>query len=104
VRTPTGLTPLTDVELAASTHAPGPLFYGIYTTPPTEIVVERADGSIIYTETSPPRPPKKQNSAKATQNRGITPSTRAPPLACPAVATAKLGFNLFLTRFAEQAL
>ncbi len=50
VRTPTGLTPLTKVELAASTHAPGPLFYGVYTTPPTEIVVERSDGSILYTE------------------------------------------------------
>jgi hypothetical protein len=50
VRTPTGLTPLTKVELAASTHAPGPLFYGVYTTPPTEIIVERSDGSILYTE------------------------------------------------------
>lgn len=49
-RTPTGLTPLTKVGLAASTHAPGPLFYGIYTTTPTEIVVERADGTVLYTE------------------------------------------------------
>ncbi len=49
-RTPAGLTPLTKVELATSLHAEGPLFYGIYTTPPTEIIIERADGSILYTE------------------------------------------------------
>jgi hypothetical protein len=41
---------ITRVELAASTHAAGPLFYGIYATPPTEIVVQRSDGSILYTE------------------------------------------------------
>lgn len=50
VRTPAGLTPLTKVELAASMDAGGPLFYGVYTTPPTEIVVENAEGSTIYTE------------------------------------------------------
>jgi hypothetical protein len=50
VRTPAGLAPLTKVELAASTHAGGPLFYGVYATPPTEIVVERSDGSVLYTE------------------------------------------------------
>lgn len=50
VRTQAGLTPLTKVELAASTHAPGPLFYGVYTTPPTEIIVERSNGSTLYTE------------------------------------------------------
>jgi hypothetical protein len=50
VRTPAGLTPLTKIELAASMHAGGPLFYGVYTTPPTEIVVEGSDGSILYTE------------------------------------------------------
>ncbi len=50
VRTPAGLAPLTKVELAASMHAEGPLFYGVYTTPPTEIVVERSDGSVLYTE------------------------------------------------------
>ena len=50
VRTPAGLTPLTKVELAASTHAEGPLFYGLYATPPTEIVVERSDGSTLYAE------------------------------------------------------
>lgn len=49
-RTPAGLAPLTKVELAPSMHAEGPLFYGIYTTPPTEIVVERADGTILYSE------------------------------------------------------
>src|SRR5262249_39575745 len=50
VRTPAGLTPLTKVELAASMHAEGPLFYGVYAATPTEIVVERSDGSVLYTE------------------------------------------------------
>lgn len=44
------LVSLTKVELAASTHVPGPLFYGVYPTPPTEIVVERSDGSVLCTE------------------------------------------------------
>ena len=50
VRIPAGLAALTKIELAASMHAEGPLFYGIYTTPPTEIIVENADGTILYTE------------------------------------------------------
>jgi hypothetical protein len=50
VRTPGGLIPLTKVELAASIHAGGPLFYGIYTTTPTEIVVQNSEGSTLYTE------------------------------------------------------
>jgi len=50
VRTPAGLVPLTKVELAASIPAQGPLFYGVYATPPSEIVVERSDGSVLYTE------------------------------------------------------
>jgi hypothetical protein len=50
VRTPAGLAPLTKVELAASMHAEGPLFYGVYATSPTEIIVERSDGSVLYTE------------------------------------------------------
>jgi hypothetical protein len=50
VRTPTGLTPLTKIELSATAHAGGPLFYGIYTAPPTEIVVQNADGTILHTE------------------------------------------------------
>jgi hypothetical protein len=50
VRSPAGLVALTKVELAASIPAGGPLFYGVYATPPTEIVVERADGSVLYTE------------------------------------------------------
>lgn len=50
VRTPAGLVPLTKVELAASIPAEGPLFYGVYATTPTEIVVERSNGSILYTE------------------------------------------------------
>jgi hypothetical protein len=50
VRTPTGLAPLTKVELPASVPAGGPLFYGVFVTPPTEIVVERSDGSVLYTE------------------------------------------------------
>ena len=50
VRTPAGLAPLAKVELAASMHAGGPLFYGVYATTPTEIIVERSDGSVLYTE------------------------------------------------------
>ena len=50
VRTPAGLTPLTKVEIAASIPAQGPLFFGVYATPPTEVVVERPDGSVLYTE------------------------------------------------------
>jgi hypothetical protein len=50
VRTTAGLAPLTKIELATSTHAAGPLFYGVYATPPTEIVVQSSDGSILYTE------------------------------------------------------
>jgi hypothetical protein len=50
VRTPAGLVPLTKVELAASMHAEGPLLYGVYATPPTEIVVENSNGSALYTE------------------------------------------------------
>lgn len=49
-RTSTGLTPLTRVELPASAHAEGPLFYGIYTSPPTEIIVQQANGTVLYTE------------------------------------------------------
>lgn len=49
-RTPAGLAPLAKVEPAASLHARGPLFYGVYATMPTELVVERSDGSILYTE------------------------------------------------------
>lgn len=50
IRTPAGLVALAKVELPASMHAAGPLFYGVYATPPTEIVVERSDGSVLYTE------------------------------------------------------
>jgi hypothetical protein len=50
VRTSAGLAPLTKVEPAASTHAEGALFYGVYATTPSEIVVERSDGSVLYTE------------------------------------------------------
>jgi hypothetical protein len=50
VRTTAGLVPLAKVELAASIHAEGPLFYGVYATPPTEIVVERSDGTVLYRE------------------------------------------------------
>jgi hypothetical protein len=49
-RTPSGLTPLTKVELPAGTHTQSPLFYGVYTTPPTEIIVKDSEGSTLYTE------------------------------------------------------
>lgn len=50
VRTSNGVVALTKVEVAASMHAEGPLFYGVYATPPTEIVIESASGSVLYTE------------------------------------------------------
>lgn len=50
IRTTAGLVALAKVELAASMHAAGPLFYGVYAAQPTEIVVERSDGSVLYTE------------------------------------------------------
>lgn len=49
-RTSAGLTPLAKVEPAASTHASGPLFYGVYSTLPSELVIERSGGSVLYTE------------------------------------------------------
>ncbi len=49
-RTPGGLVPLTVVPLAAKLHAPGPLVYGVFTAIPSELVVQRADGSTLYTE------------------------------------------------------
>jgi len=44
------LVPLTKVTLAANLHAAGPLFYGVFATSPAELVVKRADGTTLYTE------------------------------------------------------
>jgi hypothetical protein len=41
---------LTKVELDPSYHAKGPLFYGVYRTAPSALIVRRADGSTLYTE------------------------------------------------------
>jgi hypothetical protein len=49
-RTPAGLVPLTVVPIAAGLHAPGPLAYGAFTEIPSELIVRRADGSTLYTE------------------------------------------------------
>jgi hypothetical protein len=49
-RTPAGLVPLTVVPLGAELHAPGPLAYGVFTELPSELVVERSDGSTLYAE------------------------------------------------------
>lgn len=50
VRTPEGLVPLTKVAIAAKFHSEGPLVYGAFTTLPSELVVRRRNGSILYTE------------------------------------------------------
>jgi hypothetical protein len=49
-RTPAGLVPLTIVPLGANLHAPGPLAYGVFTELPSELVVQRSDGSTLYAE------------------------------------------------------
>ncbi|MGP0102284.1 MAG: hypothetical protein ACLPUT_11785 [Solirubrobacteraceae bacterium] len=49
-RTPAGLVPLTQVAIAANLHSGGPLAYGVFSTPPSELVVRRSDGSTLYTE------------------------------------------------------
>jgi hypothetical protein len=49
-RTAEGLVPLTKLVLSAELHASGPLFYGVFATPPTELVVQRSDGTTLYSE------------------------------------------------------
>ncbi|HEY1834050.1 MAG TPA: hypothetical protein VGG08_06405 [Solirubrobacteraceae bacterium] len=49
-RTPQGLVALTKVAIPAKLHAPGPLLYGAFAEVPSELVVLRADGSVLYTE------------------------------------------------------
>lgn len=49
-QTQAGLVALTKVELAPSLHSDGPLFYGTFTTMPSELIVRRADGSTLYAE------------------------------------------------------
>ncbi|HEY0516893.1 MAG TPA: hypothetical protein VGD00_07205 [Solirubrobacteraceae bacterium] len=49
-RTGEGLVPLTEVPIAAHLHAAGPLFYGVFAAAPSELVVRRRDGSVLYTE------------------------------------------------------
>jgi hypothetical protein len=45
-----GLVPLTEVQLASNLHAEGPLFYGVFPTPPTELVVQGSDGETLSTD------------------------------------------------------
>jgi hypothetical protein len=49
-RTRQGLAPLTKVDLPASDNAEGPFFYGVFASVPSELIVQRADGSTLYTE------------------------------------------------------
>jgi hypothetical protein len=49
-RTAEGLVPLTKLVLSAKLHAPGPLFYGVFATAPTELVIQRSDGTTLYSE------------------------------------------------------
>jgi hypothetical protein len=49
-QTSEGPVALKKVELDPSYHAKGPLLYGIYRTTPSALIVRRADGSTLYTE------------------------------------------------------
>jgi hypothetical protein len=49
-RTPAGLVPLTTVSLAPDLSSGGPLDYGVFSTLPSELVVQGSDGSTLYTE------------------------------------------------------
>lgn len=49
-RTPEGVTPLTIQALAPELHSGGPLVYGAFASIPSELVVRRADGSTLYSE------------------------------------------------------
>jgi hypothetical protein len=49
-RTAAGLVPLTTVPIAADLHSGGPLAYGVFSTLPSELVVQNSAGSTPYTE------------------------------------------------------
>jgi hypothetical protein len=49
-RTAAGLVPLTTVAIAPDLHSGGPLVYGAFSTPPSELVVLGSNGSTLYTE------------------------------------------------------
>lgn len=55
VRTDAGLVGLTKVDVAANLNSGGPLFYGSFTSLPSELIVERSDGSTLYSESLVPR-------------------------------------------------
>lgn len=50
VRTGEGLVTLTKAEIAAKLNSGGPLFYGAFTSLPTELVVLQSNGSTLYSE------------------------------------------------------
>ncbi len=49
-RTAAGLVPLSTVAIAPDLHSGGPLVYGVFSTPPSELVVLGSNGSTLYTE------------------------------------------------------
>jgi hypothetical protein len=49
-RTPAGLVQLTKVPIAAQLHAAGPLAYGVFAALPSELIVRRSDGTVLYAE------------------------------------------------------
>lgn len=49
-RTSAGLIPLAKVEIPAKLNSGGPLFYGVFASLPSELVVQRSDGSTLYSE------------------------------------------------------
>ena len=49
-RTTEGLVALTKVELSAKLSSEGPLIFGVFGAIPSELIIRRADGSTLYTE------------------------------------------------------
>jgi hypothetical protein len=49
-REPSGTVALGTVAIPARLHAGGVLAYGVFTTPPSELIVRRADGTTLRTE------------------------------------------------------
>lgn len=50
VRTPSGLAPLQKAPTPPNVVTAGPVFYGVFESAPSEVIVERADWSTLYSE------------------------------------------------------
>jgi hypothetical protein len=49
-RTPSGLVQLTKVPISAHLQSGGPLAYGVFAALPSELIVRRSDGTVLYAE------------------------------------------------------